>query len=157
MEVTSSVLVDMARAKPKSHSFTTPAGCSTSFLTQLHLRLKSLCTTILDTSTCTHALLYRAARSPVRKSRALHFSDAEEGRFRVHRKRTVGADQDVLGLHVPVDDAMHVQVAQCFHELPCYRAHFSLRQLPIVLKHFKQLAYAGMQCLFLERNQTQDG
>ncbi len=55
-------------------------------------------------------------------------------------ERTVGADEDVLGLHIAVYYAVGVQVAQSLHQLPCYGAHFRLWQLPIILKHFIQLA-----------------
>ena len=38
-----------------------------------------------------------------------------------------------------------MQIAQRLHKLPCYWAHFSLWQLAIILKHFKQFA-CSMGC-----------
>lgn len=64
----------------------------------------------------------------------LHASQIEE------RGHTVGADKDILGLHVPVNDPVSVQVPQRFHQLPRNRAHLLLRQLAVILQHLKQLA-----------------
>ena len=55
-------------------------------------------------------------------------------------ERTVGANQDILRLHVSVDDPVSVQVAQRLHKLPCNCTHFGLWQLSIIFKHFKKLA-----------------
>ena len=52
---------------------------------------------------------------------------------------TIGADENVLGLHVPVDDAVRMQIAQGLHQLPGNVLHFLLWQLSIILQHFKKL------------------
>ena len=59
--------------------------------------------------------------------------------LRLGAGHTVGADEDVLGLHVPVDDAVRMQIAQGLHQLPGNVLHFLLWQLPVILQHLKEL------------------
>ena len=49
-------------------------------------------------------------------------------------------DENVLGLHVPVDDAVGVQVVKGLHQLAPHAAHHPLGQAPVVLQDVEQLA-----------------
>ncbi len=51
----------------------------------------------------------------------------------------IGPDQDILGLHVSVDDAVGMQVVQSPDQLLCHLLHHLLRQVSIILQDFKQL------------------
>mmetsp|Transcript_23688 Transcript_23688/g.70297 ORF Transcript_23688/g.70297 Transcript_23688/m.70297 type:complete len:271 (-) Transcript_23688:18-830(-) len=54
--------------------------------------------------------------------------------------RAVAANQDVLRLHVSVDDAVRVQVVQCTHKLLRDALDHLLRKALVVLQDFKQLS-----------------
>jgi hypothetical protein len=51
----------------------------------------------------------------------------------------VGGDEDVLGLHVAMDDPVGVEVAQGGHKLRCNSLHLCLRQSRVVLEDLEKL------------------
>lgn len=48
-------------------------------------------------------------------------------------------NQDILRLHVAMDDAVGVQVVQRLHKLACHAAHHTLWQASIVLQDVEKL------------------
>ena len=52
---------------------------------------------------------------------------------------TVGRYENILWLHVSMDDAMAVQVVERMHQLLGDFAHFGLTEVPIVFKDLEQL------------------
>ena len=67
--------------------------------------------------------------------------------------RAARADEDVLRLHVAVDDAVCVQVAQRAHQLLGDVAHDGFRERGVVLQDLEQLAvrelFGVCLCLFV--------
>ena len=129
-----SVLVLISRANPKSHSLTVPLALQRIPGRQAAARLSTRRQQQPAASSC------GSSTGVGRPAAAVHQPRRQASSSYHHHSWQAGPpDQDVLRLHVAVDDAIGVQVVQRAHQLASHAAHHRLRQAAVVLQDVKQL------------------